>query len=355
MNFEAKKKIKTPFAITVVADVGARYGMHPTWRSFKGGMKYLMFEPDAQEASRLRGKLDKKVFEIFETALDSVAGERTFYLLKHRGLSSFLKPDLTSECFRRLKPGQAKIEKEIRLQTKTIDSVAATRKIAVDFLKVDTEGTEHDVITGARAQLTKSILGIRSSCNFQPCFYEQKLFSETHNFLLSIGFVLLNMDYRGFGYPRLGLFRKPDPIEPEDFRYGTLVAADAVWICKSDFLKARYRGDRVVYDLAILKTAYFCMLNNAPDVGVDIIREHVSAMPKRGISNKVKDTRLFKSLQLEIANFLGRWRTVPDQQWERASGVFQKIYGLPLKGGSEFYPQIQEMEKSLQGKARNEN
>lgn len=335
------------FGSTVVMDVGARYGMHPSWRGYKGSMNYLMFEPDTVEAERLRSKLDKNVFEIFETALDSSEGERTFHLLKHRGLSSFLKPDLTSECFRRLKPGQAEIECEIQIKTRTIDAVMAERSISVDFLKVDTEGTEHDVIEGAVAQLENCILGVRSSCNFQPCFIGQKLFSETHDFLLSKGFVLLNLDYRGYGYPRLGLFRKPDPIEPEDFRYGILVAADGVWIRRPEWCARRLGADVDAHDLAMLKLAHFCMLNNAPDVGIDMLREHVLASGNRMISAKVKGTRLYSGLQLDIANFLGRWRTVPDEQWDRTRGIFAEIYGKPLEGGSEFYPQVQEMEARL--------
>ncbi|MDO8788017.1 MAG: FkbM family methyltransferase [Sulfuritalea sp.] len=328
-------------------DVGARYGMHPSWRGYKGKMSYLMFEPDTVEAERLRSKLDKTVFEIFETALDSSEGERTFHLLKHRGLSSFLKPDLTSECFRRLKPGQAEIEREIKIRTRTIDAVMAERNINVDFLKVDTEGTEHDVIEGAAAQLEDCILGVRSSCNFQPCFIGQKLFSETHDFLLSKDFVLLNLDYRGYGYPRLGLFRKPDPIEPEDFRYGVLVAADGVWIRRPEWCARRFGSDADTHDLAMLKLALFCMLNNAPDVGIDMLREHVLESGLHRMSERVRGTRLFSGLQLDIANFLGRWRTVPDEQWDRVRGIFAAIYGEPLEGGSEFYPQVQEMEARL--------
>ena len=329
---------------TIVMDVGARYGMHPTWRAYKGNTKYLMFEPDGVEASRLRSNLDKDVFEIFETALDKQEGERTFYLLKHRGLSSFLKPDLNSECFRRLKPGQAGIEKEIKIKTRTIDALMDERGIKVDFLKVDTEGTEHDVIEGASAQLDDCILGVRSSCNFQPCFVGQKLFSATHDYLMAKGFVLLNLDYRGYGYPRLGLFRKPDPIEPEDFRYGILVAADGVWIRNPEWCAKRYGEDQESHDFSILKLAAFCLLNNAADVGIDILREHVVARRGGKMAQTIMRTRLYAGLQFDVANFLGRWRTVPDEQWERVRTIFKDIYGEPLSGGSEFYPQVQLLE-----------
>lgn len=331
------------FGATVLMDVGARYGMHPSWRGWRGALKVLMFEPDTVEAKRLRERLDAQVFEVFETALDSQEGERTFHLLRHRGLSSFLRPDPDSECFRRLKPGQAEIEQEIRLRTRTIDALMAERGLAVDFLKVDTEGTEHDVIEGAAGQLADHVLGVRSSCNFQPCFFGQKLFSQTHDYLHALGFVLLNLDYRGYGYPRLGLYRKPDPIEPEDYRYGMLVAADGVWIRRPEWCARQFGPDADALDLAMLKLAHFCLLNNAPDVGVDLLREHRLARPG-GPSAAVRATRLYRGLELDIANFLGRWRTVPDEQWERVRSIFQDIFGQPLAGGSEFYPQVQEME-----------
>lgn len=335
------------FGTTVVMDVGARYGMHPTWRNYAGKIKYLMFEPDTEEANRLRTQLDKDTFEIFETALDSEEGERTFHLLKHRGLSSFLKPDLASECFRRLKPGQAELEREVTLKTRTIDALASEQGIPLDFLKVDTEGTEHDVIEGADAQLGHGILGVRSSCNFQPCFMGQKLFSETHDYLLGKGFILLNLDYHGYGYPRLGLFRKPDPIEPENFRYGILVAADAVWIRRPEWITLRHGADPDQHDLSILKLAAFCMQNNAPDVGIDLLREHVVSLG-RVMSAAVTGTRLYLGLRLDISKFLGRWRTVPDEQWGRVRVIFEEIYGVQLAGGSEFYPQIQAMEKQME-------
>lgn len=343
---------------TLVVDVGARYGMHPSWRAWRGEMRYLMFEPDAAEAQRLRERLDPQVFTVLETALDARDGERTFHLLRHRGLSSFLEPDLQSECFRHLKPGQADIDARLTLRTRTLDGLMREQGLQADFLKVDTEGTEHDVIEGALGQLRGGVLGVRSSCNFQPCFKGQKLFSQTHDLLLAEGFVLLNLDYRGYGYPRLGLFRKPDPVEPEDHRYGLLVAADAVWIRRPEWCAQHAAGhaaqdaagQAVRHDAALLKLAQFCLLNNAPDVAVDLLREHVLGLG-RPLADAVRDSRLYLGLRLELARFLGRWRTVPDEQWERVRGYWRDIFGATLEGGSEFYPQIQALEADLQARA----
>jgi FkbM family methyltransferase len=324
--------------LTVVADIGARYGMHPSWNGFDAPLRYIAFEPDKEEADRLRAiYTNTKVFsyEVLETALDKQKGQRDFHLLKHRGLSSCLKPDLTSECFRHLKPGQAEIEKVLKITTERSDDVFAKLGVVPDFLKVDTEGTEQDVIEGAEGLLAKGVLGIRSSCNFQPCFIGQRLFSESHDYLIKHGYILLNLDYKGYGYPRLGLFRKPDPIENEDHRYGILVAADAVWIRKPEALQTLFKGEAAT--IAALKLAYFCFLNNAPDLAVDILREE--AVAKR-LTPAVRETRLYNTLRLRSARFLGRYRTVPDEQWERARGIFAGIFGVELGGGSDFYPQV---------------
>ena len=327
-----------PDDLTVVADIGARYGMHPSWNGFDAPLRYVAFEPDAEEATRLRAIYAKSTifsYEVHETALDRQKGTRDFHLLKHRGLSSCLKPDLTSECFRHLKPGQAEIERIIRIETERTDDFFARLGVVPDFLKVDTEGTEQDVIEGCEGLFAKGVLGIRSSCNFQPCFIGQKLFSESHDYLLKHDYMLLNLDYHGFGYPRLGLFRKPDPIENEDFRYGILVAADAVWIRRPEHLQKLFKGEAAT--IAALKLSYFCFLNNAPDLAVDILRDEAVA---RRLTSGVQETRLYKTLRLRAARFLGRYRTVPDEQWERARGIFATIFGAELGGGSDFYPQV---------------
>lgn len=329
---------------TIVADIGARYGMHPSWNGFSGPMQYIAFEPDAEEAERLRHIYKQTPifsYEVRENALDKDEGTRDFHLLRHRGLSSFLKPDLTSECFRHLKPGQAEIDRIIPIKTERLDKVMAGQ--VPDFIKVDTEGTEQDVIEGAAGLLQKGVLGVRSSCNFQPCFHGQRLFSESHDYLLGLGYVLLNLDYCGYGYPRLGLFRKPDPIENEDFRYGILVAADAVWILKPESIDKLYKGDDAA--VALLKLSYFCLLNNAPDLAVDMLREAAEA---GRLTAPVRATHLFKSLNIKMAQFLGRWRTVPDEQWEKARGIYATIYGAELGGGSDFYPQVNRMIRELE-------
>jgi hypothetical protein len=251
-------------------------------------------------------------------------------------------PDLTSECFRHLKPGQAEIERVIPIATETLDLAFARLGVVPDFLKIDTEGTEQDVLEGGAAMVARGVLGARLSTNFQPCFHGQRLFGEHQEWLLARGFMLLNLDYKGFGFPRLGLFRKPDPMEAEDFRYGILVHADGVWVRQPASCAALFAGDALA--IAELKLGYFCLLNNAPDYAVDLLREAALA---GHFSAAVRQTRLYRAVRLRVARFLGRWRTVPDEQWEKARGYYEAIFAEPLGGGSEFWPQVNRMQAEL--------
>ena len=87
-----------------------------------------------------------------------------------------------------------------------------------------------------------------------------------------------------------------------------------------------------------------CFFNNAPDLAIDLLRELAEA---KRLSNDVKSTRLCKMLRLRTARFLGRYRTVPDEQWIRAAGLFETIFGAQLAGGSDFYPQITAWTKEM--------
>ena len=335
--------------MTVAADIGARYGIHPTWNNFDAPVHHIAFEPDPEEAERLREIYQQTAsfkYEVEEKALDKVKGKREFYLTRHRGLSSCLKPDLASECFRHLKPGQAEIDETLEIDMETGDDVFEELGLFPDFLKVDTEGTEQDVIEGFDAMLEKGILGVRASTNFQPCFHGQRLFSDSDQYLQSKGFVLLNLDYEGFGFPRLGLFRKPDPMTGENHRYGILVHADAVWVIKESQLDALFSGDENT--IARLKLAAFCFNNFAPDYAVDLMRETAE---KGGFSDDVEATRLYQVVRLKAARFLGRYRTVPDEQWDRARGIYKDIFGEELGGGSDFYPQMNKMVNELKKSA----
>jgi FkbM family methyltransferase len=332
-------------AKTTVIDAGARYGIHPSWADFGGDLLYLAFEPDEEEVRNLKAMYQEPWYEVIPLALSRDGKERTLHVTRHRGLSSFLEADTEGDFYKwymRSRHGAGEVEYTVRVKTRAIDDLVAERGLSVDFLKVDTEGTELEVMEGASRVLETSALGVRASTSFQPFFKDQALFSHTHDFLISKGFFLLNLDYQGYGDPRNCLFRKPDPLAREDVRYGVLLNSDGVWLKYFDRVQRRFEGDPRGFAFAALKYAYFCLLNDASDLAIDTLlsykRDHGGEFDPA-----VQDTKLYRALRRACAKLLGRWRVYPDAQWTQVREMFQAIFGLELLGGSGYWQQIRSL------------
>lgn len=328
--------------ITIVIDAGARYGMHPSWKDFAGKLKYFAFEPDKKEAERLCKQKHNPGFQIFDLGLDKTEGEKELRLAKHKGCSSFLEIDNNSEWFGNYRPGEGEIESIVKVRTTSVDKFAELKNVNIDFIKVDTEGTELDILKGAEQQLSNNILGVRAGVNFLTAYKNQPLFQDTHQYLLSKDFFLLNLDYFGRGVPKYNLFRNPDPQSPDNERYGVLVSTDGVWLKKYNWIMNEYAQNSDKLACTILKYAYFGILNNAADVGLDVLMKFVKDQ-NNGFSSSVKDSELYNGLRKTYATFLGRWRVYLDSQWDLARSTFKSIFGLELEGGNQYWEFIQSL------------
>lgn len=328
--------------VTTVIDAGARYGMHPSWREFEAPLRYFAFEPDGLEAQRLREQRQHPGYEVVSCGLAREEGERDLLITKNRGFCSFLEVDLESDWFNRYRRGEGDLESVQRVKTNCVDSFSKARKLRVDFLKVETEGTELEVLQGAETQLSSSILGCRVHVNFQPHFKNQALFSDIHDFLTAKGFFLLNLDYFGRGVPRYGLFGNPDPLSLDSARYGVLVGSDAVWLRKTDWVFETHDHASPNPAYSILRYSYFCFLNNAPDVALDALMTYVG--DQRGqFSPEVAASELYTSVRKIWAVYLGQWRVNPDQRWELARSTFKTVFGLNLEAGNKYWELIQRL------------
>jgi hypothetical protein len=125
----------------------------------------------------------------------------------------------------------------------------------------------------------------------------------------------------------------------DDRRYGTLVSTDAVWLKEYALICARFKNGRALPE-AVLKYAYFCMLNHAPDVAIDTLQKFASDHDNP-FDEATRGSMLYSSLRRACAAFLGEWRVYPDEQWELARMTFQNIFGAELPSGSKFWEAIQ--------------
>lgn len=112
------------------------------------------------------------------------------------------------------------VVRTVEVQVHRMDRLCERGATAPDFLSIDVQGTELDVLKGC-GELLKNIVGVLVEVEFEPLYREQALFSEVHDFMRAAGFVLMEV----MGTPH-------DPARtPIGARSrGALVSGDALYL-----------------------------------------------------------------------------------------------------------------------------
>jgi FkbM family methyltransferase len=173
-----------------VADVGCRWGASELWSAFGSRVTVLGFDPDAEECARLarayRGPADIRFLPV---ALGPAGGAATLYLTREPACSSLYPPDPEAlrqrpELFCIEPVGTASIE------LRTLDDCTAGAGLdRIDFLKLDTQGSELDILRGAERCLG-TVRALEVEVEFNEIYEGQPLFGDVDRFLRQRGFVL---------------------------------------------------------------------------------------------------------------------------------------------------------------------
>jgi FkbM family methyltransferase len=311
-------------AVTTVLDAGGRYGLHPTWKPFKGELNYFLFEPDHKEAARLTQKYAHRDTEIkiVDMALSDRVGKKRLFLFRNRAMSSCYDRNPICVLFDGERKREVDIEEEVDVETTTVDQYCRDHDIEPDFIKVDTEGGELQVLEGAGRQLDKGVLAVRCEVSFDRIFEGAAMFSDVHQFMLDRGFYLLNLSYDGKG-------DYCNEFVGSGGKYGILTSCDAVWMRRHE---AVFSGeDR---EINILKYAAFCMNNDANDVAIDIL---LQARERRQLSfDRYRDTKLHQYLEFAVHKLLYSLKWIPGQSLERNKEAYLKIFDTPMMEMHEY-------------------
>lgn len=317
----------TPDPTTHVIDAGGRYGIHPTWRGFKGELEYHLFEPDPREAERLARKYarDSHRIKINPLALGEREAALKINILRHHGQSSAYLPNGDSVWFGNTRKGEGEVVSSYEANAVTVDQHCERHGISADFLKIDTEGHEYAILKGGVTQLRHSVLGVRTEVHFDHVFRGAPLFSNIQDFMLERGFYLLNLDYTGQGAHKNGFVTGG--------RYGVLVSCDAVWLRRYERLFDDGNAD--LHALRVLKYAAFCLHNNASDVALDIL---LHGLDRRGLDySRFQTTGLWRHLDIGIQRLFNALKYQPSQDPGLIRSVYEKIFRRELKQMHEYY------------------
>ena len=204
-----------------LVDIGAAGGLQDRWKPFSRFVDLVAVEPDprAKESIEKLESTTLRSLHRVNSPLASTSREIDFYLCKHPRQSSVLKPNL--EHFAKYNDGYKwNVEKIEQMSAITLDSALAS-KIQPDFLKLDTQGSELDILQGAMATL-HSCLGIEVEVEFREMYQSQPLFGDLSKFLLDKEFDFI--DFVAFG--------KWERSRPDGLRtfLGELIHADALFL-----------------------------------------------------------------------------------------------------------------------------
>jgi FkbM family methyltransferase len=173
----------------VVADVGCRWGFADFWQQLSPHVTLYGFDPDPAECERLRATYKDANVHLVPLALAGEPGERTLYLTREMACSSLYRPDpaLTGslpELACATEVGTSKIV------VTTLDEWSRSNAVAeIDFIKLDTQGAELDVLRGSQRAL-ESVRALEVEVEFNPIYLGQPLFGDVDKFLRDRGFVL---------------------------------------------------------------------------------------------------------------------------------------------------------------------
>ncbi|MCS6988178.1 MAG: FkbM family methyltransferase [Chloroherpetonaceae bacterium] len=213
-----KKYITAPLTLI---DIGARAGINARWKNLpsKVPMRIIGFEPDEAECATLNAKGDPFV-KYLPLAVGNRGEARTFHLLQAEGSSSLFRPNYVFVNRFVSAPNYA-IKREVPVATQALDDALKQAGIDdVDYVKIDTEGCERDILNGAGETL-KRVFAVEVEVWFNRVFSNAPLFRDIDALLAEQGFVLFDLAKSNY-FKRKSGARLGGPK-------GQLVAGDAIY------------------------------------------------------------------------------------------------------------------------------
>jgi FkbM family methyltransferase len=190
---------RTEKGITVM-QVGARGGADPytKWLRIQRRIETTIgVEPESSGVVTL--KATRGYDHIITQGLSDAPGTASLFITKAKGWCSLLKPDekaieriATNKCIQK-RPYEIIGTEQVELTT--FDNIKGTVP-SIDFLQIDVQGAELNVLKGATKAL-RDIAVVELEVRFYAIYEHEPLFPDVHAFLEQHGFVLFEMRQQG--------------------------------------------------------------------------------------------------------------------------------------------------------------
>jgi FkbM family methyltransferase len=243
-------------------DIGASGG-HPSYMDLFGNqVKIIGFEPNLEQYKKIKQTNCKRVFPI---ALGKRKEKKSINITRWPYSSSSIP--FHKEFWMRFP--NAYMFDAVRIdtfETVDFDSFCIENKIeCVDFMKIDTEGSELEILEGAEDVLDKEAIAVLVEVAFCPYQTGRPLFADIDIFLRSHGFTLYDLEtvrLARSALPALNTYIA-DPSS-----YGQILAGDALYL--RDFVSDSCRVSRL-HPSKLLKTVCLFEIFSMNDCAIELL------------------------------------------------------------------------------------
>lgn len=176
------------------------------------------------------------------------------------------------------------------VETVTLDKLLGGPAISApppDFLSLDTQGTEYEILQGAKETLKSRVLGLIVEVEFHPIYKDQKLFGDITQFLSDEGF-----DFVTFlsGDPGMSPFRAPVGLRARGFQ----LYADALYLKRLD----KIINDTPEIYVMLQKLAFIAIVFDQFEYGLQCLNRSASLIPESSIEEKLKKLSYYRFLKI---------------------------------------------------------
>ena len=190
-NFSIKEILGNKTPMVTVVDIGAMIEGKNRYDGLveRGLAQVIGFEPEPHEFEKLKTHGDKR--HRYLPYFVGSGKRATFHRCRYNGCSSLYTPDpQIIDLFTAIGAsvgGNFEVLETSEVETVRLDDIKEIQ--SCDFLKVDVQGAELDVLKGATRTLGKTVV-VELEVEFVPLYKNQPLFAEIDIFMRKNGFLL---------------------------------------------------------------------------------------------------------------------------------------------------------------------
>ena len=180
-------EILRPARLTSIVDIGANpIDGDPPYRAMlaAGLCEVTGFEPQESAFQKLEGKRGPRERYLRHALADGT--ERVLHVCELEGMSSLLVPDPAHLALFNLFPTWGTVKERIPVKTRKLDDIAEIAEL--DFLKMDIQGAELEVLAHGHGKLKRTVV-IQTEVSFVPLYKDQPSFGDMDLALRKLGFL----------------------------------------------------------------------------------------------------------------------------------------------------------------------